>query len=71
MPERPIRLKDMRIVTLITLSFLVTWLIAYLDHRATFLQLLVDWDDLAVGMFVSAGLLYLAYKILQALFRGL
>ena len=61
----------MRIVVLIILSFLVTWLIAHLDHRATFLQMLFDWEALVVGMLVSAAILYIVYQILQNVFGGL
>jgi hypothetical protein len=59
----------MRIVVLIVLSFLVTWLLFYLDHRATFLQVLFDWEQLVVGMLVSAGILYLAYSALEMVFQ--
>lgn len=54
----------MRFVVLILLSFLVAWLIAYLDHRATLLQFILDWESLVVGMLVSAGILYLVYYTL-------
>jgi hypothetical protein len=61
----------MRITLLIVLSFLLTWLFAYWDHRATFLQLIVDVESLIVGMLLSAGFLYIAHQVLQNVFGGL
>lgn len=51
----------MHLVVIVILSFLLTWLVKYLDERMTFLQLIFDPQTLIVGMLVNGLILYGVY----------
>jgi len=53
----------------LVLCFLTAWLIAYLDHRARFADLISDVPNLIVGMLFSAGILGILYSLLKATFE--
>jgi hypothetical protein len=61
----------MRIVALIIMCFLVAWLMAYLDHRAKFIELVVDFESLIIGMVIGAFILYALYGMLRYVFGRL
>lgn len=49
----------MHIVVSIAICFLAAWLILWLDHRATFIELFTDIPGLLFAMALSFGVLYL------------
>jgi hypothetical protein len=53
----------------LVLSFLTTWLIARLDHGARLVDVVTDIPTLVVGMFFSAGILWLLYSLLRRMFE--
>jgi hypothetical protein len=61
----------MRVVAFIIMCFLVAWLMAYLDHRAKLIELVVDFESLIVGMLIGAFILYALYGILRCVFGRL
>jgi hypothetical protein len=59
----------MHIVVLIVLCFFTAWLIAYLDHGVKFLEFLFDFENLLVGMVMSAFVLFFVYVMLKLAYR--
>ncbi len=59
----------MHIVALIILSFLLFWFLKYLDERATFLQVIFDWENLITGMVMCAIVLAVLYLALRKVFQ--
>jgi hypothetical protein len=55
----------MHVAAFIVVCILAAWLIAYLDHRAKFLELLLDPSGLIFGTLLSAMILYVIYAALK------
>ena len=53
----------------IVILFLGAWLMAYLDHRAKFLDLFQDIGGLIFGMLMVGIILMLAYALLKFVFE--
>ncbi len=52
------------------LSFLGAWLLAFMDHRATLWELVLDPGGLLFGMLLAGTLLFLLYHLLRLVFSG-
>jgi hypothetical protein len=59
----------MSLAILIIVCFLGTWLLAYLDHRAKFIQLFFDIPGLIFGMLLTFIILDLLYHVLKLIFE--
>ena len=59
----------MQTVMFVVVCFLGAWLLAYLDHRAKFIELFFDIPGLIFLMFMAGGVLYLLYGLLKLAFE--
>lgn len=55
----------MQTTIVLVLCFLGAWLIAYLDHKAKFVELFFDLPGLLFGMMVAFVALFLLYGVLR------